>query len=619
MLGERVRRGELPPLGQRLPDEPYVLRPERMVISRFLDAGPGLYGGTLQMPQERPGYDPVLFLGGLEPLLWSPGCFHSGRGVEGNVLAGYEADRGSTTFTFHLRRGLRWSDGVPVTTDDVRFTYEDVLLNEEITTAFPSFLRPGGRADLPPAALDIVDGLTFRLRFRAPYGSFPAQLIHANWRSYSALIKPRHYLEQFHRRYASKHRLAEMMRAEGIPEGEWFNLFRQKDFGEQADISRVQYAGHPTLTPWVMTGSGAGVFHLERNPYYFKVDHEGRQLPYIDRIRSQIVQDKETLTSRALFGEFDYLGERASLRKLPAIAKEADRGNLKISVARMHRLPISFALNLTHADPAWRAVVRDTRFRRALVRAIDATELIETFYLGEFAAKCGRLGVRGRDVAGANRLLDAMGMTGRDGDGFRLGPDGEHVRIPFEVADLSEDHIPMTELVAEYWKRVGIATSVRQITANQQSQRRADNTLRATAVWAGLPLWHVTHTTDYLPGTYWGPLWSEWYESAGDAGEEPPREIRRLYASHERLMAAELGSEEAAAALAEILHSYRENIWTFNPVDHFFYPTFWSSRIKNVPAGIKDEMYGIVANMSMEMWYVDEDSASGAGAEGRSQ
>src|SRR5690606_15378639 len=116
--------------------------------------------------------------------------------------------------------------------------------------------------------------------------------------------------------------------------------------------------GHPTLTPWVLTRADASVFTYERNPYYFKVDPDGNQLPYIDSIRSQVIQDYETLTSRALMGEFDYLGERASLRHLSMIGPRHQQGELQMGLFRKHALR-NFYLNLTYDDETWRSVVGD--------------------------------------------------------------------------------------------------------------------------------------------------------------------------------------------------------------------------------------------------------------------
>ena len=608
MLASRVKAGDLPPLKERLPKRPYLLRPGLLVDDEFVKMQPGKYGGTLELPQEVPNFDPHIFLGNIEPMLWAPTGFGYAEGekIVGNVVDGFEADGDNTVFTFHMREGLRWSDGEPVTMDDVRFAFEDVLGNEKITPIYPDYLQAGRRTDHPPAKLKIIDDFTFSLIFDAPYGTFPAQIAIAQWRSYGDIIKPRHYLEQFHAKYASKSKLKAMLKEASLPENEWFNLFIAKQMTSWLDVSNEQFMGHPTLTPWLMAEAKAGVFRFERNPYYFKLDPDGNQLPYIDGIRSQVVQSKETLTSRALFGEFDYLGERASLRQIPLIAEKAEKGEITMNVARMHRLPISFALNLTHPDKVWREVVRDVRFRRALNLAIDRKEIIENFYLGEFASLPEKTSDATHDPDEANRLLDEIGLDRKDGDGYRLGPDGKRFRIPFEIEDLSEDHIPMAELIAEYWKKVGVFTSVRKVDATVRGERQEANQLKATAAWAHLEIWPSAGWDDYLPSTYWGPLWSLWNSTQGVDGEEPLPEVKDLYKLHGELMSAVVGTPESKAALDGILKSYRDNVWTFNPVEHAYYPTFWTKRVKNVPEGVKEGVFGIVVNISMEQWYLEE-------------
>ena len=176
------------------------------------------------------------------------------------------------------------------------------------------------------------------------------------------------------------------------------------------NITNEAGIGHPSLIAWIIKKVDGGVFTFERNPYYFKVDAEGNQLPYIDGIRSEVVQDKETLTTRALMGEFDYLGERASLKKLPLMKEKEASGAIKVLIPKMHRLPINFNLNLTVTDPTWRAVTGDVRFRRALSLAINRPEILKNFYLNQFAKLPSRSSNAEYSVDKANALLDEMGM-----------------------------------------------------------------------------------------------------------------------------------------------------------------------------------------------------------------
>ena len=606
MLEALVKAGTLPPVAERLPKEPYVVQKGSLVEGNLLETKPGTYGGVLRLAQESTGGDPHIFIGMNEPLLWAPAAFEYGQGISGNILMGYDANPENTVFTFHMREGLKWSDGQPVTTEDVQFAIEDVLMNEELTPIAPAYLRTASRTDGAPPKLEIIDGHTFSLTFDGPYGSFPAQLAIAQWHSYVDLLKPKHYLQQFHIKYANAEDLKKQAESANLPEAEWYNLFNTKQFaGSLWNAMTPGGIGHPVLTPWVLKSAVEGIFTYERNPYYFKVDTEGKQLPYMDGIRSQLVQDKETLTLSALAGNFDYLGERASMKKLGVMKEQEDKGTIKILIPRMHRLPINFNLNLTVDNPIWRQVTNDVRFRQALSLAINRQEIIDTFYFGSYAQLPEKTGTGEYNVDKANELLDAMGLDKKDSEGYRLGSDGKRFEIFFEIGDYSEDHLPMTELIAEYWKTVGVYTTLKKVDMQLIDQHWQANELQGTALWAHQDIWPSIGWDDYLPGNRWGRLWAQWYSTNKKEGEEPPQEIKDLYDTHAKFMQATVGSAESTAALNAIYKSYQDNVWTFNVVEHSYYPTFFSKRVQNVPVG-QYEGFGIVVMYSMEQWYLDD-------------
>lgn len=606
MLAELVKQGQLPPVNERLPQEPYVVKEGELVSDQYLKLQAGKYGGVLRLAQESAGGDPHIFIGQNEPLLWAPDAFDYSKGIHGSILSDYKANADSTEFTFYMRKGLKWSDGEPVTTEDVRFSFEDVLNNEQITPVFPIFLRTGMRGDGNPAKLNIIDDFTFSLTFDQPYGSFPAQLAIGQWRSYVDIIKPKHYLQQFHAKYTPEEKINEAMQNLQLPDNTWYGFFNIKQFaGSLWNAMTEAGIGHPVLTPWVLKKVETSVYTYERNPYYYKVDAEGKQLPYLDGIRSDVVQDKETLTTRALLGDYDYLGERASMKKLSLMKEKEDEGKLKILIPRMHRLPINFMLNLTVDDPNWRQVTGDVRFRQALSYAINRQEILDTFYFSEFAQLPTESNPSEYDVEKANQLLDEMGLDKKDGDGFRLGPDGKRFSIIFEIGDLSEDHVPMSELISEYWNKVGVYTTVKKEDWGLVTQRWGSNELQATSLWAHQEIWRSAGWDDYLPSNYWGQTWSTWYTTNGQGGEEPPAEVKKLYDLHTAFVAAPIGSAESTAAMDAINKSYRDNVWTFNVAEHSYYPTFFSNKLQNVPTG-KYEGLGIVVMYSMEQWFFDE-------------
>ena len=603
ILAARVAAGELPPVEERLPVQPFVVSNRMLAVS--YDTEVGKYGGTMRLPQDSPGGDPHFYIGSNEYLLWAPGAFNYDMGIFGNVLLDWDVNEDNDSFTFHMREGLKWSDGVPVTTADVDFAVNDVMLHDEITPSKPAFLHTAQDLEAGFATIEILDDYTYTVTFDGRYGSFPAALAVASWRGYQDFLKPRHYLEQFHADYADADELAAKLDEEGIEEGQWYNLFNAKQMpGNLWRAIGEAGFGHPVLTPWVLTEFGGGSWTFDRNPYYFKVDRAGNQLPYIDQVQMLLMQDRESTVLQILSGEVDYLGERSSLNNLPLLKQAETEGVLNVIIPRMHRTPINFMMNLTYPDPAWRKVTNDVRFRQAMTLAINKQEIIDTFYLGEFGQLPVHTNYPEFNIEKANQILDEMGMSERDANGFRLDPDGNPFQIIFEPGPLSQDHVPMTELIAEYWKAVGIDTDVKAGEWSLINQRYMANDLQATAIWNVMDMWPSVGWFDYLPDR-WGRAWVQYMNSDGETGEEPPDEVKEIYDLHNRFLRAPLGSQENKDILEEIFVNQRDNYWTFNPVEFSYYPTSTSARIKNVPKGRVEEM-GIVFMHSMEEWYIDE-------------
>lgn len=336
MLDARVRSGDLPAVDDRLPDQPMVVGPGTLIPRYNLDFKVGKYGGTLRHGHFSPFWDGILFHNQNEPLLTSSGnIIHDELGnMQGNVLAGFEVSNGDRVFTLHLRKGLKWSDGTPVTMDDVRFAYEDVILNEKLTPTFPSWLRNSGAADGEPMTLKYIDEDTFSITFTKPYGRFLVQLAIDGWRGYEELIKPKHYLKQFHADYTSMSKLEPMIKDRSLAAGEWWNLFHAKDIirWEQFPPERV---GFPVLNPWIVTDVQETVSMLERNPYYFKVDSAGQQLPYIDKHQMIFVSNAQNNAIKMMAGELDLFLDGTILKDVPLYKENERKGGYKTHLVRV--------------------------------------------------------------------------------------------------------------------------------------------------------------------------------------------------------------------------------------------------------------------------------------------
>ena len=602
MLAELVKAGKLPPVDERLPEEPFVVGPGVLITEQDLpDWQPGRYGGTLRGAHFRVNWDPDVFVMMNEPLLIAPGI--GVQGIRGNIVKDFEVSDDNKVFTFHLRKGLKWSDGQPVTTEDVRFTYEDVLLNEEITPVFPARMRTGGTTTGEPMKLEILDDYTFRITFSAPYGGFLRQLTIEKWVGYSELLRPAHYLKQFHPKYTPMEQLKPLLQEQNLGEDQWVQLFNLKDCINW-ELTNRQCIGFPVLTPWMIVEGPENALTFERNPYYFKVDTEGKQLPYIDKIVTALVENAEAVTLKILTGEVDFMRETTALAKLPLYKENEEKAGFRVVLLDMHVDPTGLIINRTYNDPTWRSVVRDVRFLQAVSMAINRQEIIDSIYYGFASLPLKTVGeeLSQYNPDRANALLDEMGLDKRDADGFRLGPDGKTFTILLEHGAHAPDIPLVAELIAEHLKEVGLKVLVKQIDPQLWGQRANANELQATMIWTDDQGWDDRWTRLALCQGGGSRLWCLWDETAGQQGEEPPEWVKKGLELNAKRWTTIPGSEEYNQIVEQELAWHRENLPIITMVENVKYAMIASRRLGNIPSS----GYAIAANFSGEQFFFKE-------------
>ncbi len=588
MLAEMVKAGTLPPLQDRIPLEPKITNE---MPAEHLTLEVGRYGGTLRTVTSAPDWDADVFVMCNEPLLNTPGIL--GKEITGNILKDYEVSADQKEFTFYMREGLKWSDGQPVTTEDVRFAVEDVLFNEEITPTFPVWLRAANNPDNNPMELEIVDDFTFKIKFDQPYGGFLVVLAILGWRGYTELLKPKHFLQQFHIKYTDEEKLKPLMEQESVET--WVRLFSRKDITNW-ELCRKEGIGFPSLYPWLLKEAGAQTYVYERNPYYFKVDQAGNQLPYIDKIVSLQVPDIEMVAMKHIAGEVDFARESANLVKMPLYKENEEKGGFKAILARMHVTDTDTFLNMTFNDPVWREVVQNLKFRQALNYAIDRAEIIDAVYYG-YAEPATMINSE-FNLDKANALLDEIGMDQRDGEGFRLGPDGKTFVIPFEVGAQSPDNVPVTELFVQFWQAAGIKTTMKVIDQTLWGQRRAANEVQATIIWTHTPLWYMG---DWGAG-FWGTLWSLWYDTNGAEGEEPPADVKEFISRYRAI--SSVSPEEGRQIYEECRQLMYDHIYYFVHIEKGMQPLLVNAKLGNVSES--EEAFAIGSNFAAEQFFFRE-------------
>ncbi|WJS05607.1 ABC transporter substrate-binding protein [Roseibium aggregatum] len=559
-LTERVKAGELPPVEERLPTEPMVMEPLNSI---------GEYGGTLRRAILGGGdqHNIVRLIGSENLVRWSPDW----STIEPNIAESFTVSDDATTFTFKLRKGMRWSDGVPFTADDIMFWYE-VFSDERLTpTKHPNFVGPSG-----PVTVTRIDDETVEFKFGEPNGLFLQNMAYGF--GYYVVNYPKHYLSQFHIEHNPD--VGKLVEAEPAA-ADWMQLFNLKSGPMHTPIF-WQNPDRPTLHPWHLSnayGASARVV-AERNPYFWKVDPEGNQLPYIDRITWDQVEDVESIMLKAFNGEIDYMARHIGRPvNLAALTDNKERG--KYDFYQVGDIPASqttIMFNLNNNDPVKNAIVNNVDFRRAISHAVDREEINDIVYLGagrpvqtaphplapfykeEWATRDTEF-----DPELANELLDSIGLDKRDDEGYRLGPDGERFTLVFLIADVFGWQYPdVMELVAGYAKDVGLDFQVR---ASDRSRliELVSSAEHDAYIWncPGGLVDAYANPDCYLPrgqAVFWAPNWAAWGADPA-TGEEPPENIKKLFDIYQGVTST-ADPQMQEKALVELIDAASEQLLT---------------------------------------------------------
>jgi ABC-type transport system substrate-binding protein len=523
----------LPPVAERLPEQPLAIEPVEQI---------GEYGGTWRMGLVGGGDTPWLIRTmGYENLVnWNP----EWTGVAPNIAESFDVNEDSTEFTFNLRRGMKWSDGEPFTADDIVFWYEDVLMNEELTPAIPTWVQSGGE----PLRVEKVDDVTVKFIFQEPNGLFLNNLALPD--NAVVTLYPRHYMEQFHADYNSEN-LDRLVQQAGV--ADWVQLFQNK-----ADIHRYSNAEKPVLYAWMLTtpyGAGTRVV-AERNPYYWKVDTEGNQLPYIDQLVYNVLEDAEVLLLQTLNGEIDmYDRHIATLTNRAILADNAEEGDYRFyDLVPAGGNAMALFLNWNANDPVKREIFQNKDFRIGLSHAIDRQAITDLVYLG--LNEPSQIAPRAEsniydeemakqyteyDVELANEYLDRAGYSERDSQGYRLGPDGNRISFTIEVAAAIQQWVDAIQLIDENWEEVGIDLQV-LVADRALVWERMQAGEQDAMVWGGeggLFMDAVMGPYSAFPYSIYSkfaPYWSNWYQG-DEPAEEPPAEVKRQMELYDELQA----------------------------------------------------------------------------------
>ncbi|MCC9078709.1 ABC transporter substrate-binding protein [Litorilinea aerophila] len=526
MLAELVKAGQLPPVDERLPSQPMVVE----VVDQI-----GTYGGTWRGGTAEVNGNFYIRNGGYQQLLrWTP----TWDGIIPNLAEWVEANDEATEFTFKLREGIRYSDGEPLTADDILFWYEDVLMNSELTPTVPKWLTRDGE----PVVVEKVDDYTVVFKFASSHGLFLKEATQTNFDR--SCHYPRHYLEKYHPKYNPD--IESVLEEEGY--SNWVELFGTKSEPHfNKDL--------PVLRPWLFKnslGEATARVELERNPYFWKVDAEGQQLPYIDRYVVDIVSDVEVLVLKALNGELDYQERFISAPKNKAVLFDnMEQGGYHfydLTPTTVNEMIIQFNLNCT--DPVKREIFRNKDFRIGLSHAINRQEIIDVVHIGQGEPWQAAPRPESRfhherlakqyteyDVDLANEYLDKTGWTQRDSAGFRIGPDGNRISFIMEIDVARTTYVDALELIRRHWEVVGVEMIVKTMERSLWEERCRGEGLdfhaSAHRFGGGSGDAVILDARYYLPmnnNSMYAKAWAWWYNGSNpELAEEPPEAVKRAY------------------------------------------------------------------------------------------
>ena len=586
-LAHQVKpEGDLPPIEERVPIDPLIVN----LAER--DRTAGKHGGRLRMFISRSKDIRYMSVWGYARLIG----YDESYDLVPDILRDFDVSHDGTSVTLHLRRGHRWSDGKPFTTEDFRYWWEDVALNEELSPSGPpvQMLVDG---QLPEVT--VIDDVTIEYRWPKPNPQFLPSLAQARP---VYIYRPAHYMKKYHAKYAKAEKLAE--RVENSGKKTWAALHNRKDNLYKNDNPKL-----PVLQPWVnQNKKNSQRYILVRNPYYHRIDSEGRQLPYIDEVELEIAASG-LVPLKASMGQATLQVRGLSFANAPVLKKNENRADKPSDGTHFKTQlwqsgsanEVAIYPNLNYSDPVWRELFRDVRFRRALSMGISRKAINKVLYYGlaepravsaleesPFFDGANATAWTEFDLAEANRLLDELGLVERNPAGIRRLKDGRLMEIVVETAGERPEVGDTLELVSATWAELGIRLLVkpqdRDVLRNRAYAGRT--MMVAWFGWnIGIPT-AVSTPTELAPvdqANFSWPKWGQYHQTKGSAGEAPDMDApKRLLELFEQW--ARSGNDfQKANIWRQMLKIHAAEVFAIGTVARAPVPLVHDAALKNVP------------------------------------
>lgn len=578
-LADAVKAGTLPPVEERVSDNPLVLEPVESI---------GIYGEVIH-DVTKANLDWSKMITQVEPFTrWERDL----NGIRPNVAESWEWNDAYTELTINFRKGLKWSDGVPFTADDFMFFWNDVVLDESVPVSYPA----GTVINNEPMTVEKIDDDTVKFIFAGPNPLFLELSTRGYYQSAQWLI-PAHYMKQFLPKYN--------------PDVKDTNEFMAR----YSMDSRIQYVDMPTLAAWKTTSYTPGQRYVaERNPYYWKVDTQGQQLPYIDGIESSIATDDsvtQAVLLNSIAGKIDFQSREFALSDVSLLIENQEEGNYRVMMwDRGDYAWPWMMLFYDHKDPAVVDLFYMPEFRRALSVAMDRDKYNNVVAFGlakprqfalsplspelqtpegtEFYEQWVNSYIE-YDPEQAKAWLDQIGVVDKDGDGWRDKPDGSRLQLIVDIMIGDKQTADIMDLMKQDWEAVGLETILNQadwsaLSTRAQSGEMMIRAWGSAAGWGLLSAPTVWAPVENVEWTMGGMSIANYYQSGGTQGT-PPRPgsmLERLQQAYSKAVQA-LDPDARNAALLEAYKIHLdEGPITIGTIGEHPTPVVVSNRLRNV-------------------------------------
>jgi peptide/nickel transport system substrate-binding protein len=571
-----VEAGELPPVAERIGQDPLVMRPLDSI---------GTYGGEIRRAYTGTGdyKNASFFNSGPDTLFqWDLTRQH----LTPWIAKDYELSDDGRELLVHLRRGMRWSDGEPFTADDILFWREDITLNPELPGLGAS-LNPEGK----PVKVTKVDDYTVSYVSEDPYPMLPRLMATVSDLGGPAWIgeildggyMPKHYFSRFHPAYVGEQEAKRLAKDAGYPT--WIAYMQYlNQWGLNPEM--------PTVSPWVTVRPLNDPPHtFGPNPYSIWVDTDGNQLPYIGDIHFELVQQEDVIVLKATEGEFDFVDLHINTPNLPVLLENQERSGYTLYQTPREDMAAQVRINLSFEDdPVVGELIRTLDFRRALSLGVVRDQVNEAFFLGTGTPTptlptsynqyfpCADYRTmwatpdRTQALSEANALLDGIGLTDKDDEGFRLRPDGAgRIRVNYDAYWPTD--VEIGEMIKQQWSEIGIDTNV---ALNTNPTLGNNNELTLFGIGGGTddpflnPGSFLPVVNNFYAGTFSIP-YSLWFTSNGEKGEKPPASLfeplnQAVEIYYEGLRTVD--DEQRNEMGKELFRLHVDNVWTIGVVGY---------------------------------------------------